>query len=99
MLKSILKILLSNISLLFSLVSSLIIFLKIRKKKTNIFFSPEGGFGLTILKNIILLCKYKNENNFILIFGYNPNWHKRLIFNLFAQNFMWLHLTSNLFRT
>ena len=61
----------------------------------HVFFSPEGGFGPTILKNMILRCKYKNENNFILIFGYKPNRHNRLISNLFGRNFLWLHLTSS----
>ena len=44
---------------------------------------------------MILRCKYKNENNFILIFGYKPNRHNRLISDLFGRNFLWLHLTSS----
>ncbi len=93
MVKSILQFFLSNISFLFSLFSCLKIFFKIRKKKVDIYFSPEGGFGPTISKYVILRCKYKKNDNFVLVFGYNPKRHNKLISRLFDQNFEWLNLT------
>ncbi len=96
MFKSILQFLLSNISFLFSLISCLRLFFKIKKKKIDIYFSPEGGFGPTISKYIILRCKYKKDNNFLLIFGYNPKRHNKLVSELFDQNFEWLSLTNKL---
>ena len=94
MLKNILKTVLYNISFLFSLLSCLKIFLKLRKKNIDVFFSPEGGFGPTISKAVILRCKYKQDNNFVLVFGYSPVRHNRLISDLFDQNFLWLSLTN-----
>ncbi len=94
MFKSILQYLLSNISFLFSLISCLRLFFRIKKKKIDIYFSPEGGFGPTISKYLILRCKYKKDNNFLLIFGYNPKRHNKLVSELFDQNFEWLSLTN-----
>ena len=92
--KKVLKSVLENISFLYSVLSCLKIFLILRKKKIDVFISPEGGFGPTILKPIMLNCFYKDQSDFVLIFGYHPNRHNKLISKIFEENFLWLKLSS-----
>lgn len=96
MLKKIIKYTLSQISFFFSILSCLKIFFEIRRRNIDVFLSPEGGFGPSISKAIMLRCLYRDENNFILIFGYNPGRHNPLVSNLFINNFKWLNLTSKI---
>ncbi len=97
MYKKIFKLILENISFLYSILSCLNIFFILRKKKINVFISPEGGFGPTILKPIMLSCFYREQSNFVLIFGYHPNRHNILISKLFGENFLWLKLSNKFF--
>ena len=84
--KKVLKSVLENISFLYSVLSCLKIFLILRKKKIDVFISPEGGFGPTILKPIMLNCFYKDQSDFVLIFGYHPNRHNKLISKIFEAS-------------
>ena len=90
----IIKSILEYISFLYSIFSCFKIFFILRKKKIDVFLSPEGGFGPTILKPIMLSCFYKKQSNFILIFGFHPNRHNKLISKLFEKNFLWLELSN-----
>ena len=78
----------------YSIFSCIKIFFILRKKKIDVFLSPEGGFGPTILKPIMLNCFYKKQSNFVLIFGFHPNRHNKLILNIFEKNFLWLELSN-----
>lgn len=90
----IIKSILEYISFLYSIFSCFKIFFILRKKKIDVFLSPEGGFGPTILKPIMLSCFYKKQSNFILIFGFHPKRHNKLISKLFEKNFLWLELSN-----
>ena len=42
----------------------------------------------------MLNCFYKDQSDFVLIFGYHPNRHNKLISKIFEENFLWLKLSS-----
>jgi hypothetical protein len=91
-----LNFLLFSLSLIYSFCSCLSVFFYLKKKKIDVFLSPEGGFGPTIFKSIVLKCYYakKNRDDYILIFGFNPRRHNRLVKDIFGIHFTWLALSS-----
>ena len=94
--KQILNFFLCLFSLAYSFCSCFYVFFYLRKKNIDVFLSPEGGFGPTILKSIVLKCYYgkKNSDEYILVFGLNPRRHNPLVKNIFGHHFIWLALSS-----
>ena len=62
MFKKIIRSILEYISFFYSIFSCIKLFFILRKKKIDVFLSPEGGFGPTILKPIMLNCFYKKQS-------------------------------------
>ena len=86
------KFFLSLISLFISIKSFFFLIYKLSFKKKIVFLQPEGGFGHTILTPEVLNKLFRNDQ-WILVFGYDPRRHNYLIKNLYKNNFFWLKLT------
>lgn len=93
MIKSLIKHGLSELSFLVSIFSCIKVFFLVKNKKITIYLSPEGGFGPTIFKNVLLKCLHKTDKDYLLIFGYHPGRHNYLVSKLFSKNFLWLSLS------
>tara|TARA_B100000787_G_scaffold170271_1_gene165482 strand:- start:2922 stop:4136 length:1215 start_codon:yes stop_codon:yes gene_type:complete len=86
----------SQISFIISVFSCLKIFFLIKNKKITVYLSPEGGFGPTIFKNVLLRCLHKDDKEYLFIFGYHPGRHNFLVSSLFSKNFLWLSLSHKI---